>query len=160
MTLEWLNLTLGAILGIVGDWQIGARLRKLSAHRLLRKKYGYLAGDYANYRVKDDGAQEPTGGRIRLIGQSDGSFKAQGLHENGVAEWESVIWMSLEFEGTGTGLYRYIGAEDSGTQQVTYWPETRSFTVMATNTTRSGRKPYVHHWRRIESSVTQFSRNR
>ena len=52
--------------------------------------------------------------------------------------------------------YRYLGRDDSGTQQVTSWPETRSFTVIGINTTRTNRKQFCHRWKRIETAATQF----
>jgi hypothetical protein len=119
-------------------------------HRKLKSLYGHLAGDYANFRVKDDGTEEPTGGTIRLTWQSNGTLKVQGFHSSGVTDWEGIIQMNLEFEGTGSGHYRHIGKEDSGTQKVTYWPATRSFTVLGANTTRTAGKQFVHNWRRIE----------
>jgi hypothetical protein len=152
MTLDWPNLVVGAILGAIlayfVHWAFVGR-QQYSERRKLKKAYGHLAGDYTNFRVKDDRTQESTGGKIRLIWQPEGSFKAQGLHANGVAEWESVIRMSLEFKGTGQGHYRYIGAEISGTQQITYFSETRSFVVVGTSST-TGRE-FIHYWRRIET---------
>jgi len=66
MTLNWLNLaigfTLGAILGVLADWQLGMRLRRWSELRALTREYGPLAGQYVSYRVRDDGTHEPTGG--------------------------------------------------------------------------------------------------
>lgn len=151
MAFDWPDLLVGAILGFLAHWAF-VHLKEYSARRKLRKVYGPLAGDYANFRVKDDQTQEATGGTIRLLWQGEGSFKATGLHANGIAEWESTIRMSLEFKGTGTGHYRYIGAENIGTQQVTYSPETRSFIVMGADTSGS-RKQFFQRWRRVETGA-------
>ena len=68
MTINWPNLAigfvLGAILGVIADWQIGARLRKWFELRALTKEYGSLHGQYLNYRIRDDGTHEPTGGTV------------------------------------------------------------------------------------------------
>lgn len=111
MTIDWPNLVAGTIVGIFAHWQVGSRLRSWSERRTLRRKYACLAGDYANYRDKD-GKQQATGGKIRLTWESDGSFKMQGLHSNDVCEWEGTVRMSLDFDGTGIGRYRYAATQD------------------------------------------------
>ena len=152
MTFDLPNLIAGAFLGfIVGlaSTRAYVEYEKHSLRQKLKKAYGHLAGDYVNFRVKDDGREEPTGGSIRLIWLQEGSFRVQGLHANGVAQWESVIRMSLEFTGTGTGHYRHVQQpEDIGTQQVTYLPETRCFVVMGASSIGN---EFLHHWRRIET---------
>jgi hypothetical protein len=149
MTFDWPNLIVGAILGFLAHWAF-VELKEYSLRQKLKNRYSGLAGNYASYRVKDDGTEEPTGGTIRLTWQPEGSFRVQGLHPNAVLEWESVIRMSLEFAGTGTGHYRYVGSDDSGTQQVTYREETRCFIVLGRNATRSTGMQFVHRWKRIE----------
>ncbi len=154
MIFDWPTLVAGAILGFFVHWTF-VELKEYSERRKLRKAYGNLVGDYANFRVKD-GTEEPTMGTVRLIWQSDGSFKVQGLHSNGVAEWESVIRMSLEFKNTGTGHYRYIGTDDSGTQQLIYSPETRSFimtrpSIVAISKPARSSPNQSFRWKRIES---------
>jgi hypothetical protein len=154
MTLDWPNLLVGAILGAIPGYFVHwafVKRKEYSGRRKLERAYSSLAGDYVNFRAKDDVREEPTGGTIRLTWRPDGSVQAQGLHANGVAEWESTIRMSLEFNGTGTGHYRYIGKEDSGNQQVTYSRESRTFIVMSTNTSSTGRE-FFHRWRRIETA--------
>lgn len=99
--------------------------------------------------MKDDGTEEATGGKIRLSWQADGSFRAEGLHSNNVVEWEGTIRMSPEFQWSGTGRYHYIGATHHGTQQITYVPDARYFSVMGTSTSRTSATPFLHHWKRI-----------
>ena len=150
MRLDWPNLVAGAILGAIPGYFVHWAFVKRKGYlerRTLKKEYSHLGGDYPNFRARDGGTEEPTGGKIRLIWQPEGFFRAQGLHANGVAEWESVIRMSLEFKGTGTGHYRYVGKEYTGTQQLTYFSETRSFVVMGASSTGF---EFVHYWRRIE----------
>jgi hypothetical protein len=150
MTLDWPNLIVGAVLGFLAHW-LFVYLEKQAALRKLRKIYSHLAGDYANFRVKNDSTEESTRGEIKLAWQSDGSFKVQGLHENGVADWEGIIRMSQEFEGSGTGHYRHVGTgHGHGTQQITYVSEARYFSVMGTSTSRMDATPFLHHWKRIE----------
>jgi len=150
MTLDLPNLVAGTVLGAFSGYLVSwayARREGYLKLRQLSEQYSRLAGDYANFRVTDGGKQEATGGTIRLNWQREGFFRVQGLHANGVAEWESDVRMSQEFSGTGTGHYRYVGKEYTGTQQLTYMPETRSFVVMGTS---SARFEFVHYWRRIE----------
>lgn len=153
MKLDWPNLIVGAILGFFVHWSFVASKERFALWKL-KKRYAPLAGNYANFRVKEDQTVEPTGGTVRLLWQQrDGSFKAQGLTVNGIAEWESTIRMSKDFNETGVGHYRYVGREDSGNQQVTYSPETRSFVVLGTNTSGTSRQ-FFHRWKRIETITT------
>lgn len=68
--------------------------------------------------------------------------------------------MSLEFKDTGIGHYRYIGADDSGTQQVRYSPETRSFIMTRPSIvalSKPARNPnQIYRWRHIEIGATQI----
>ena len=153
MTIDWPNVVLGFILGVLGHMGILKFEERRQKHKRiadLNKTYSYLPGTYANYRVKD-GTEEPTGGRIKIVQLADGSFEAKGLHANGVMEWSSEIKMSLEWKGTGTGRYKYGGRPELyGTQQITYIQETRSLDVLSTNTTSGNTSVFIHHWKRIE----------
>jgi hypothetical protein len=149
MTINWPNLAigslLGAILGVIADWQIGARLRKWSDLRALTKEYGSLHGQYVNYRVRDDGTHEPTGGTVDITWQpKDGLLEASGFQATGAPEWHSYIRMSREYTGTGIGHYNNVNSIHGGMQQVIYSKQTRSFTVMGTSRTQ---KEFAHCWK-------------
>ncbi len=149
MTINWPTLAvgsmLGAILGIVGDWQIGTRLRKWSELRALNKEYGSLAGHYVNYRIRDDGTHEPTGGTIEIAWQpKDGLLEASGFHATERPEWHSYIKMSLEYTGTGTGHYNNVNSIHGGIQQVIYSKQTHSFNVIGIS---HARKEFAHCWK-------------
>ena len=61
MTINWPSLAigsvLGAILGVIADWQIGIRLRKWSELRALTREYGALA---VATKITASGMTEPT----------------------------------------------------------------------------------------------------
>ncbi len=114
---------------------------------MLQEKYGHLAGFYANYRVSD-GVETLTGGSIRLTQQDDGSFKAEGLHAAGDLDWQSTIKMSLEWDNTGTGNYKYLAKADYGTQQFMVLPETDSLHVRSKNMSHGKETQFIHHWKR------------
>jgi len=136
---------LGAILGVIGDWQIGARWRKWSERRALTKEYGSLAGHYVGYRVRDDGTHEPTGGTIEILWEpQNGLLEATSFHATGNPEWHSYIKMSREYPGTGTGHYNNVNSIHGGIQQVIYSKQTHSFNVMGTN---QNRKEFSHCWK-------------
>jgi hypothetical protein len=153
MTFNWLSLAMGAglgvIVGAVGDWRIGARLRKWSENRTLAHEYGSLAGTYLNYRVRDDGTHEPTGGTIELVWQpKDGLLEATAFHTTGNPEWHSYIRMNREYGGTGTGHFNNVNSIHGGIQQIIYSKQTRSFNVMGTD---HNRKEFAHCWKRKDS---------
>jgi hypothetical protein len=155
MMFSWPNLAagfvLGTALGALADWRIGARLRKRSELRALTKEYGSLAGDYVNYRIRDDGTREPTGGTVEITWQpEDGLLEASGFHANGNPEWHSYIRMSREYSGTGIGHYNNVNSIHGGIQQVIYSKQTRSFNVMGTSHTR---KEFAHCWKAKEQGV-------
>jgi hypothetical protein len=118
--------------------------------RKLRALYGHLEGTYVNYRVKE-GVETPTGGTIKIAQQSDGSLRIEGLHSSGNLEWSSIIKMSLEWENTGTGRYKYPAKPDYGTQQITVLPETGSLHVIAMNTSHGKANQFIHHWKRKDT---------
>jgi hypothetical protein len=149
MTIRWLNLVigflLGAILGVIADWQIGARLRKLSKVRALSKAYGSLVGQYENYRIRDDGSHEPTGGTVDIQWEpKEGLLEASGFDATGIPEWHSYIKMSRQYTGTGVGHYNNSNSIHGGIQQIIYSKQTRSFTVMGVN---QNRKEFAHCWK-------------
>jgi hypothetical protein len=149
MTINWVSLGIGSVLGLTlggfADRQISARLRKRSERRELTREYGSLAGHYLNYRVKDDGTHEPTGGTIELTWQpQDGLLDATGFHANGDPEWHSYIRMSREYTGTGTGHYNNVNSIHGGVQQVIYSKQDHSFSVMGMSVTR---KEFAHCWK-------------
>ena len=149
MTIHWLSLAIGsvsgAILGVLGCWQIGSRLRKWSECRALTREFGSLAGQYANFRLKDDGTHEPTGGTIDVKWEPrDGLLEATGFQANGSPEWHSYIKMSLEYAGTGIGHYNNVNSIHGGIHQVIYSKQTRSFNVMGISHTR---KEFAHYWK-------------
>ena len=149
MTIDWTNLAvgslLGAILGVIGDWQIGTRLRKRSELRALTKEYGSLAGRYVTYRIRDDGTHEPTGGIVDIAWQpKDGLLEASGFHESGNPEWHSYIRMSMEHPGVGIGDYNNSNSIHGGIQQILYSRQTRWFNVMGVSHTR---KDFAHCWK-------------
>jgi hypothetical protein len=152
MTISWLNLAIGsvsgAILGAIADWQIGTRWRKWSERRALTKEYGPLAGQYLNYRVRDDGTHEPTGGTVELAWQpEDGLLEATGFQANSHPEWHSYIRMSREYAGTGTGHYNTVNSIHGGIQQVIYSKQSHSFNVMGISHSRN---EFAHCWKRKE----------
>ncbi len=149
MIISWPNLAIGsvvgAILGVVADWQIGTRLRRRLELRALAREYGPLAGQYANHRVLDDGTEEPTGGIVELAWQpQDGLLEATGFHANGNPEWHSYIRMSREYAGTGTGHYNNVNSIHGGIQQVIYSKQTHTFNVMGISHSRNG---FAHCWK-------------
>jgi hypothetical protein len=149
MTLNWLNLAigllLGAILGAIVDWQLGMRIRKWSERRALTREYGSLAGQYVSYRVLDDGTHEPTGGTVEIAWQPrDGLLEASAFHATGIPEWHSYIRMSREYSGAGTGHYNNANSIHGGIQQVIYSKQTRAFNVMAIS---HNRKEFAHCWK-------------
>ncbi|HEX3469934.1 MAG TPA: hypothetical protein VHT28_02010 [Silvibacterium sp.] len=149
MTIHWANLVVGfvsgAILGVIADWQIGARLRKWSELRALTKEYSSLTGQYMSYRIRDDGTHEPTGGTVEVTWQSgDGLLEASGFHATGNPEWHSYIRMSREYTGTGIGHYNNANSIHGGIQQIIYSRQTRSFNVMGTS---HARKEFAHCWK-------------
>jgi hypothetical protein len=149
MTINWPNLAigsiLGGILGVIADWQIRARLRKWSELRALTQKYGSLDGRYLNYRIRDDGTHEPTGGTVEIAWQpKDGLLEASGFDATGNPEWHSYIRMSLEYAGTGMGHYNNSNSIHGGMQQVIYSKQTRSFNVMGTS---HAQKEFAHCWK-------------
>lgn len=148
MTISWMNiavgLVLGALLGVLGDWQIGSRIRKRLGLRALTKEYGPLAGHYVNYCVKNDGMLEPAG-TVEITWQpKDGLFDISGFHATGHPEWHSYIRMSQEYSGTGVGHYNNVNSIHGGIQQVIYSKKTRSFSVMGTSHTQKG---FAHCWK-------------
>lgn len=149
MPIDLPNLVVGAIFGFLAHWGF-VEMKEHLVYRKLKKAYGTLAGDYVNYRVKDDGTEEPTGGTIRLAQRFDGSFEVKGLHATGDLDWRSEVHMKMEPENTGAGWYRYPATAIYGTQQVTFLPETRSLHVVTTNTSRRAASSFVHHWKRKE----------
>jgi hypothetical protein len=146
------SAVVGAALGVVIDWKLGTWLRELTQRRKLKRTYGHLVGLYRNFRLNEDRAEVPTGGKIKLDLQPDGSFKAKGLHATGDTEWESDIRMSLEWNNSGRGRYKYLGSADYGNQQITYLPETHSLSVVGTNLSGGRANTFVHHWKRIEAN--------
>jgi hypothetical protein len=149
MTISWPNLAigsaLGAILGVIGDWQIGARLRKWSERRALTKEYGSLAGRYDAYRIRDDGTHEPIGGIVDIAWQpKDGLLEASGFQATGNPEWHSYIRMSREYAGTGIGHYNNSNSIHGGIQQIIYSKHARIFNVMGIS---HNRKEFAHCWK-------------
>ncbi|MBV8114977.1 MAG: hypothetical protein JO300_09565 [Silvibacterium sp.] len=154
MAIHWWSLAigfvLGAGLGAVAEWQIGLRVRKRSELRALTRDYAALAGRYAQYRVRDDGTQEPTGAIVEIVWQpEDGLLEASGFHANGNPGWHSYIKMSREYTGTGIGHYNNVNSIHGGLQQVIYSKQTRSFSVRGTDHTR---KEFIHCWKPTEQS--------
>jgi hypothetical protein len=149
MTINWLNLLIGAalgtLLGVLGNWQIGARWRKWTERRALNREYHSLAGHYVNYLVKDDGNHEPTGETIELTWQPHaGVFEATSFLKNGHPDWHSYIRMSMEYKGTGTGHYNYVDSIHGGIQQLIYSKQARAFQVMGCSRTK---KDFAHYWK-------------
>ncbi len=149
MTINWPNLaagsTLGAILGVIADWQIGARVRKWRELRTLARMYGSLAGRYVNCRIRDDGTYEPTGGIVEIAWDSkNGLLEASCFQATGNPEWHSYIKMSRGIFGSGVGHYNNSNSIHGGLQQVLYSKQTRSFNVMGTSHTL---KEFAHCWK-------------
>jgi hypothetical protein len=149
MTINWPTLAigsvLGAVLGVIAEWQIGAKLRKWSELRALTREYGFLVGEYLNYRVRDDGTHEPTGGRVEIAWQpKQGVLEASGFEATGHPEWHSYITMSLEFPGTGIGHYNNSNSIHGGIQQVIYSKQIRSFYVTGAS---HARKEFAQCWK-------------
>jgi hypothetical protein len=149
MTMNWLDLGIGAglgvALGILGTWQIGTRWRKWSERRALNREYSSLAGHYVNHRVRDDGTHEPTGGRVELTWEPGNCrLDATGFQANGHPEWHSYINMSMQILGTGTGHYNYTDSIHGGIQQIIYSKQARAFHVLGTG---NSRKEFAHYWK-------------
>ena len=149
MAIHWWNIVigfvLGAILGAITDWQLGARFRKQSELRALTREYAPLAGRYEHYRIRDNGSHEPTGGIVEITWQpKEGLFEVTGFHAGGNPEWHSYIRMSREYSGTGTGHYNNVNSIHGGIQQVIYSKKTRTFQVMGADHTR---KEFSHCWK-------------
>jgi hypothetical protein len=149
MAIHWWNLAigfvLGATLGAVADWQIGARIRKKAELRALTRDYASLAGLYTQHRIRDDGTHEPTGGTVEVTWQpDDGLLEASGFQANGHPEWHSYIRMSREYAGTGIGHYNNVNSIHGGIQQVIYSKQTRTFNVRGIDHTR---KEFTHSWK-------------
>ena len=149
MAIHWWNLAigfvLGATLGAVADWQIGARIRKQAELRALTRDYASLAGLYIQHRIRDDGTHEPTGGTVEVTWQpDDGLLEASGFQANGHPEWHSYIRMSREYAGTGIGHYNNVNSIHGGIQQVIYSKQTRTFNVRGIDHTR---KEFTHSWK-------------
>jgi len=150
MHFDWPNQGLGAVVGFTvgffAHWAF-VGFKESLARRELKKKYGNLAGSYANYGVNQQGTETATGGTIVLTWKGAGSFDVKGLHANGTVDWESVVHLNPEVEGTWTGSYQLTGQTGHGIQQITYVPNTRSFSVVTTVTSRIGWDPFMHHWK-------------
>jgi hypothetical protein len=149
MTINWLNFAIGfvsgAILGVIADWLIRGRFQKWTDLRARTKEYGSLDGVYVNYRIKDDGTHEPTGGTIEITWQpKEGFLEASAFDATGNPEWHSYISMSRDYAGTGIGHYNNANSIHGGIQQVIYSKQTRSFNVMAISRTR---KEFAHFWK-------------
>jgi hypothetical protein len=148
---DWPNLWAGFFLGVpcgMTAHYLYDRSIRWSEVRKLRDQYGRLAGTYFNYRVKDDGSEQPTGGTIRLTFQNaDGSFKVQAFHSTGGLDWEGTINMSAEIENMGLGYYRYPEKSDYGTQQVTIFPESNSLHVIGQNISHGKHNEFRHRWK-------------
>jgi hypothetical protein len=149
MTINWPDLAigsvLGAILGVIADWQIRPRFRKWSELRALTKQYGSLDGQYVNFRIRDDGTHEPTGGTVDITWQpKEGLLEASGFYATGDPEWHSYIRMSREYSGTGIGHFNNSNSIHGGIHQVIYSKQTGSFSVMGTSRTR---KEFAHCWK-------------
>jgi hypothetical protein len=149
MTINWPNLAigfvLGALLGVIADWQLGMRLRKWSERRALTKEYGFLAGQYVNYRIRDDGTHEPTGGTVDIAWQPrEGLLEASAFHATGNPEWHSYIRMSREYSGTGIGHYNNSNSIHGGIHHVIYSKQAHAFNVMGVSHSRTD---FVHCWK-------------
>src|SRR5215470_6547063 len=149
MTVHWLSLAigsvLGAVLGVIGDWQIRTRWRKRSELRRLTKEYSALNGSYLRYYIKDDGTHEPLGGTVEIAWEpNDGLLEATGFNAVGHPEWHSYITMSREHPGSGIGHYNNVNSIHGGIQQVLYSKHTRSFSVMGNS---HARKEFAHCWK-------------
>jgi hypothetical protein len=136
----------GALLGVFFD----RASRKISEHNKVRKWYGDLAGDYLNYRIKEDGTEEPTDGTIRLAQKSGPLFIGKGLHRGGDVDWESEIRLNLEIQNLGTGYYLHHGKpqRDYGEQHIRYFPDGRFLQVVGRNTSHGKTDFFRHCWRR------------
>jgi hypothetical protein len=146
MTFDWPNLVVGAVLGVLGHWAF-VHVREWSARRKLKQRYAALAGSYAQYEANPE---VPTGGTIDLSWIGSGSFKVKALHGNGTMDWEGVMHLQPQLENTWTGSYWLPDRSGHGVKQMTYVPNTRSFSVLTTPTSWVGANPFIHHWKRIE----------
>ena len=162
MTIHWwtlvLGFVLGATVGALGEWLIGARLRRRAELQALTRDYASLAGTYTQHRVRSDGTHEPTGGTVEITWQpQDGLLEASCFHANGHPEWHSYIRMSREYAGTGIGHYNNVNSIHGGIQQVIYLRQSRAFNVRGTDHTR---KEFAHCWKRKESPGGEFPGSR
>ena len=153
MTIHWWTLAigfvLGSALGAVAWWQIGPRLLKRTELRELTRDYAGLAGRYAQFRIRINGADagtlEPTGRTIEIVWHpADGLLEASAFQANGNPEWHSYIKMSREYAGTGIGHYNNVNSIHGGIQQIIYSRRIRSFSVRGIDHTR---KEFVHCWK-------------
>ena len=153
MTISWLDLGLGmglgTVLGILGHWQIGNRMRRWSERRALHNEYHSLAGHYRNHLVREDGTHEPTGETIELTWRGD-VFEATSFQQTGFPGWHSYISMSLQYKRTGTGHYNYVDSIHGGIQQLIYLKQERAFNVMGTSRTPNRQTEFIHYWKLTE----------
>jgi hypothetical protein len=149
MSIDWPSVAVGSVLGVALGaavaWQVCLRWQKRVELRALSRDYALLAGKYAMFRVREDGAQEPTGGTVELVWQPEaGLLEASGFQANGYPEWHSYIRMSREYPGTGTGNYNNSDSIHGGLQQVVYLKQSKSFLVSGT---MAGRREFAQCWK-------------
>ena len=94
MTISWPNLAigsvLGAILGVIADWQVGTRFRKWSELRALTKQYGSRpAGTKITVSGMTERMSRPAGsstshGSPKTVYSKHQAFRQQGIR-NGIA---------------------------------------------------------------------------
>jgi hypothetical protein len=152
MPIGWASLAvgsvLGAVMGAIADWKIGAKFRKKAERRTLTREYASLAGRYVPYRVGDDGTREATGGRIEILWQpEEGLLEASSFEASGNPEWHSYIKMNADYPGTGIGHYNTVNSIHGGIQQVIYSKKHRSFHVMGTDRVRG---QFAQYWKLSE----------
>ena|ERR1700760_4807660 len=149
MTMDWPALAAGAVFGVVlsaaATWKLSALVRKRSELRALNRDYRSLNGQYLTYSVRDDGAQEPTGGTVEVTWEAnEGLLEASAFAANGHPEWHSYLRMSREYPGTGAGNYNNSNSIHGGVVQVIYVKQTRSFYVMGVT---PARREFSQCWR-------------
>jgi hypothetical protein len=157
MTIHWLGLVIGLVLGTglgaFADWKIGNRLRKRAALQALTQEYASLAGNDVNYRIKEDGTQEPIGTTVEITWDpKDGLLLASNFQDTGKPEWHSYIKMSSDYPGMGLGHYTNVNSIHGGLQQVIYSKQTRSFHVIGINHVR---KEFALRWTPKEEARRQ-----
>ena len=125
---------------ILGHWGWDEFVHKRRT-RALKKKYGFLARQYRNLHDF-----KPTGGRIDLSQQHDGSFSITAYNVDRSIEWTGSLSMSTTEEDVGAATYQYVSGINHGTQRVVYVRDRDVLHVVGTNQSTLAHAEFIHVW--------------